>query len=210
MPHYFDSKPTTESKPKEITFRMNGIDFSFTTDCSVFSKTQLDFGSELLLKTAIVDLSNKIITGMSILDLGCGYGPIGTILKRVFPPISITMVDINERAVLLAKENAQKNLVKFADIRISDGFSEIQEQFDVVLTNPPIRAGKKTVFLFYEESFRHLNPNGILYVVIQKKQGAPSSVDRLKELFGNCEVMEKDGGYWILKSAKQTDEQVKI
>jgi len=202
MAHYFDSKPTTESKPKNIDFRMKGIDFSFKTDSGVFSKAQLDFGSELLLETAIRELSVNSGKELSILDLGCGYGPIGTVLKRVFPAISITMVDINERAVLLAKENSQKNLVKFANIFITDGFSEINEQFDVIVTNPPVRAGKKTVFQFYEGSFEHLNTSGTLYVVIQKKQGAPSSVDKLQELFGNCEVIEKDSGYWILKSVK--------
>ena len=205
MAHYYDSKPTADSSPREIKFRMKGIDFIFTTDKGVFSKTQLDFGSELLLKTVTQELPQNNGKGLSILDLGCGYGPVGIILKRVFPAIQITMADINERAVLLAKENSQKNLVKFADILESDGFSGIQAHFDVVLTNPPIRAGKKTVFRFYEESFDHLNPSGILYVVIQRKQGAPSSVDRLQELFGNCEVIEKDAGFWILKSVKNTE-----
>ena len=181
---------------------MNGIDFSFKTDKGVFSKNQLDFGSELLLKTVIPNLPHHSTKPCSILDLGCGYGPVGIVLKRVFPAIQVTMADINERAVLLTKENAQRNLVKFADILESDGFGGIQAMFDAVLTNPPIRAGKKTVFRFYEESFEHLNPSGVLYVVIQRKQGAPSSVDRLQELFGNCEVIEKDAGYWILKAVK--------
>ena len=203
MPHYYDEKPTTQSKPMEITFRIKGIDFSFTTDSGVFSKTQLDFGSKLLLETSIEDLSINSGKAMSVLDLGCGYGPIGTVLKRVFPAITITMVDINERAVLLANTNSQRNLVKFANIYQSDGFSEIKDQFDVILTNPPVRAGKKTVFSFYEGSFTHLNPSGAFYVVIQKKQGAPSSVEKLLELFGNCEVIDRDSGYWILKSIKQ-------
>ena len=102
MTHYYDSKPATESKPQEIAFRMRGIDFLFTTDRGVFSKTQLDFGSELLLKTVMWDLPQNNGNGMSLLDLGCGYGPIGTVLKRVFPAITVTMADINERAVLLA------------------------------------------------------------------------------------------------------------
>ena len=203
MPHYYDEKPTPQSKPLEITFRIKGIDFSFTTDSGVFSKTQLDFGSKLLLETSIEDLSINSGKAMSVLDLGCGYGPIGTVLKRVFPAITITMVDINERAVLLANTNSQRNLVKFANIYQSDGFSEIKDQFDVILTNPPVRAGKKTVFSFYEGSFTHLNPSGAFYVVIQKKQGAPSSVEKLLELFGNCEVIDRDSGYWILKSIKQ-------
>lgn len=205
---YFDPKPETESKPQEISFRMKGIDFSFTTDRSVFSKTRLDFGSELLLETVIEDLPSKTGGTLSLLDLGCGYGPIGTVLKRIFPPISITMADINERAVFLAKENAQKNLVKFANILVSDRFGEISETFDVILTNPPIRAGKKTVFEFYEGSFDHLNPSGVLYVVIQRKQGAPSSMDKLTELFGNCETVAKDAGYWILKSIKNTEQSM--
>jgi 16S rRNA (guanine1207-N2)-methyltransferase len=203
MAHYFDPKPTTVSKPQEIAFRLNGIDFSFMTDHSVFSKTRLDFGSELLLKTVITELSaQKTGSGASVLDLGCGYGPIGTVLKRVFPAISIIMADVNERAVLLAKENAERNLVKFADIRVSDAFFGIPESFDAVLTNPPIRAGKKTVFGFYEGAFQHLKPTGKLYVVIQKKQGAPSSVEKLQELFGNCDVIWRDAGYWILRSEK--------
>ena len=206
MAHYFDPNPTTESKPQEIAFRMNGIDFSFITDHSVFSRTRLDFGSELLLKTVVSEFATqKSSRGVSVLDLGCGYGPIGTVLKRVFPGISIIMADINERAVLLAKENAERNLVKFADIRVSDAFSAITESFDAILTNPPIRAGKKTVFAFYDGAFRHLKPSGKLYVVIQKKQGAPSSVDKLQELFGNCDVIDREAGYWILKSIKSTE-----
>lgn len=206
MAHYFDPKPTTESKPQEIAFRMNGIDFSFITDHSVFSRTRLDFGSELLLKTVVSELSAQNTNGgISILDLGCGYGPIGTVLKRVFPGISITMADINERAVLLAKGNAERNLVKFADIRVSDAFSGIPESFDAILTNPPVRAGKKTVFGFYDGAFQHLKRSGKLYVVIQKKQGAPSSVDKLQELFGNCDVIDREAGYWIFKSVKTTE-----
>lgn len=202
MAHYYDSKPIAQSKPKEISFRMKGIDYNFITDNGVFSKTQLDFGTNLLLETAIKELSAKDKKDLSVLDLGCGYGPVGIVLKRSFPPISVSMIDINERAVLLAKENASKNLVKYLNIFISNGFENITDKYDVVLTNPPIRAGKKTVFEFYEGSYDHLNDQGVLYVVIQKKQGAPSSFDKLMELFGNCDVIEKEGGYWILKAVK--------
>lgn len=205
MAHYYDEKPTVESKPQEIEFRINGIDFRFKTDRGVFSKTKLDFGSELLIGTAIKDLVSHTVKELAILDLGCGYGPVGIAMKRVFPRASLTMVDINERAILLAKENAQNNLVKYANIFLSDGCDEVKEQFDVVLTNPPIRAGKSVVFRFYEGAFEHLKPAGILYVVIQKKQGAPSSQTKLTELFGNCEVIEREGGYWILKSIKKNN-----
>ncbi len=202
MSHYYDAKPETESKPKEISFRMKGIDFIFTTDSGVFSKSQLDFGTKLLLDTSISDLTLRGLKEYSILDLGCGYGPVGIVLKRAFPPVSITMADINERATNLAGSNAKANLVNYANIIISDGFANIKEDFDVILTNPPIRAGKKVVFEFYEGSYNHLNTCGVLYVVIQKKQGAPSSVDKLNVIFGNCEVIAREGGYWILKCIK--------
>ena len=73
---------------------------------------------------------------------------------------------------------------------------------DAILTNPPIRAGKQIVFRLYEDAYQTLHPGGILYVVIQKKQGAPSSVKKLEEIFGQCEVIEKNKGYWILLAKK--------
>ncbi|MHB1485104.1 MAG: class I SAM-dependent methyltransferase [Saccharofermentanales bacterium] len=200
MEHYFEQKPTSESAPQEIKFRIKGIDFSFLTDSGVFSKKQLDFGSELLIETVISDLPKKTGDKLSLLDLGCGYGAAGIVLKRVFPFISITMVDINERAVSLAKSNAERNLVKYANVLQTDVLDGITGGFDFIITNPPVRAGKKTVFKFYEQSLAHLNPSGILYVVIQRKQGAPSSEAKINELFGSCEVIEKKAGYWILKA----------
>ena len=202
MEQYFEQRPSSDSSPNEIKFRIRGIDFSFMTDSGVFSKKQLDFGSRLLIETVIKDMPKNTGDKLSMLDLGCGYGAAGIILKRVFPWISVTMADINERAVSLAKGNAERNLVRYADIRESDVLSGILDEFDVIITNPPVRAGKKTVFRFYEQSFSHLKKLGILYVVIQRKQGAPSSEAKLKELFGNCEAIEKEAGYWILKSVK--------
>ncbi|MHB8964219.1 MAG: class I SAM-dependent methyltransferase [Saccharofermentanales bacterium] len=123
-------------------------------------------------------------------------------IKRIFPETLITMADINKRAVDLAAENAVRNHVKFADIRVSDAFAEVEGTFDIILTNPPVRAGKKTVFRFYEESYDRLTADGILYVVIQRKQGAPSSSEKLESLFGNCTVAAKSAGYRVLKCSK--------
>ncbi len=202
QPHYFDAVPAVASDPREVRCRFNGTDFSFITDSGVFSKNKPDFGSELLLETFIAERKAGTANGVRIMDLGCGYGLVGIVAKRLFPETWITMADINERAVALAADNAARNQVKFADIRVSDGFSAVEGTFDIILTNPPVRAGKKTVFRFYEESFARLTQDGILYVVIQRKQGAPSSAEKLEELFGNCIVAAKSAGYRVLKCTK--------
>lgn len=202
QPHYFDAVPAVASDPREVSCRFSGIDFSFRTDAGVFSKNRPDFGSELMLNTFIEDRKAGTANGVRIMDLGCGYGLVGTVIKRVFPETWITMADINQRAIALASKNAERNHVKFADVRVSDVFSDIEGTFDIILTNPPVRAGKKTVFRFYEESFGRLTPDGILYVVIQRKQGAPSSSEKLENLFGNCIVAAKSAGYRVLKCTK--------
>ncbi|NLT11946.1 MAG: class I SAM-dependent methyltransferase [Clostridiaceae bacterium] len=209
--HYFSEQPSTPSKRKEIEFRIHGQDYLFFTDTEVFSKNAVDFGTELMLKTVISDLlNNKIKTG-ELLDLGCGYGVVGVVMKRVFPAMSVKMLDINSRAVSLAQENARHNFVGSVQVFSSDGFSGLPEDsrdFTVVLTNPPVRAGKSTVFSFYDGAFERLRDGGWLYVVLQKKQGAPSSMIYLERLFGRCEVIEKDKGYWIMKATKSKKDGV--
>ena len=202
MAHYYEENPQGESDRRVIQARMHGMDFFFTTDSEVFSKKFLDFGSRLLLETAIADLAEKGRKKGKLLDLGCGYGPIGIIMKRVYSSMEVTMVDINNRALELARENAETNGVKFVDIHHSDGASEVTGLYDVVLTNPPVRAGKQTVFSFYDGAYDHMAEGALLYVVLQKKQGAPSSEKYLQEKFGNCEVIAKESGYWIMRSVK--------
>lgn len=202
MAHYFDEIPTSPSSPKNIEARFHGIDFVFESDSDVFSKRQIDFGTKLLLDTAIFDLHTRCIKKGRLLDLGCGYGVMGITMKRVFPAMDVVMADINQRALALSKENAKTNHSPFVTIVPTDGWEKIEGDFNVVMTNPPVRAGKKTVFAFYDGAFEHLQPGGFLYVVLQKKQGAPSSLSHLEQLFGNCEIMVKEAGYWIMRSQK--------
>lgn len=202
MAHYFEENPTTPSDPKSISLRVHGIDFVFTSDADVFSKKKVDFGTTLLLETATADLHHRCIRKGRLLDLGCGYGVIGITMKRVFPAMDVVMADINQRALALTAENAKTNHCPYVSIVSSDGWSQLTDSFDVVITNPPVRAGKKTVFAFYDGAFEHLSPGGLLYVVLQKKQGAPSTLAHLETLFGNCEVMVKEVGYWIMRSQK--------
>jgi 16S rRNA (guanine1207-N2)-methyltransferase len=162
----------------------------------VFSRQYLDFGSQNLIQSFVLKQGAS-----KVLDLGCGYGPIGILLKGTYPQLDLTLVDVNERAVELAKENATSNQI-LVNATISNGYQNIKDTFDVVLLNPPIRAGKETIYRLYDETYDHLNQGGEFWLVIQKKQGAESTIKKLVSLFGNCEVITKNKGYFILKSKK--------
>ncbi|NLW89785.1 MAG: class I SAM-dependent methyltransferase [Clostridiaceae bacterium] len=204
MTHYFSAKPETPSEKSRIETRIRGIDFRFMTDTQVFSKRHVDFGTRLMLESAITELLARGIGRGRLLDLGCGYGVVGIAMKRVFPAMEVVMTDINERAVALSRENMKLNRCEFVSVIVSDGFSSIEGDFDVILTNPPVRAGKKTVFSFFDDSYSHLKEGGRLYTVLQKKQGAPSAYKKLQELFGSCEVIYKDSGYHIMRAIRSS------
>ena len=196
--HYYSKNPQTTSKPREWAFTLRGENIQFQTDTGVFSKNEVDFGSRLLIEA----FEESSIEG-PVLDVGCGYGPIGIAIAKSFPLKKVHMVDVNARAIELAKKNAVKNDVENVEIYESDGLSSVEEEgFSAILTNPPIRAGKETVFRFYEEACGKIAPGGSLWVVIQKKQGAPSTQEKLEALFGNCRVADKKKGYFIFEARK--------
>jgi 16S rRNA (guanine1207-N2)-methyltransferase len=196
--HYYSSKPEVESNPQTIQFELRGCPFRFKTDQGVFSKREVDFGSRTLIEN--FELPE---TEGDLLDVGCGYGPIGLALAKDFNDRKVHMVDVNERALTLASENAKVNGVENVNIYQSDRYQNVKEMnFAAILTNPPIRAGKETVHSILSESYDYLAEKGELWVVIQKKQGAPSAMDKMEELFSNVDVVAKKKGYYILKSVK--------
>ena len=196
--HYYSNKPQKESKPRQWKFTLLGHDFTFETDAGVFSKSEVDFGSRVL-----IDAFTMPEVAGDVLDVGCGYGPIGLSIAKANPERLIHMMDINTRAILLAEKNAKLNGVQNVRIFESDGLAAAGEiQAAAILTNPPIRAGKETIFRFYDESYEKLVERGELWVVIQKKQGAPSTVSHLEGMFSEVEVVEKKKGYWIIRAKK--------
>ena len=196
--HYYSRKPEVKSNRCTIIFQRHTHSIRFTTDAGVFSKKEVDFGTRTLLES----FEAPEVEG-PLLDVGCGYGPIGISIALEYPKRLVHMVDINERAVQLAAENAQANQVKNVKIYESEGFNSITENtFAAILTNPPIRAGKQVVHDILTKSYDHLVPNGELWVVIQKKQGAPSAKEKLEEIFEEVEVVKKNKGYFILKAVK--------
>ncbi|RKQ32355.1 class I SAM-dependent methyltransferase [Oceanobacillus halophilus] len=194
--HYFSQQPHSKSSPKTWKYILRDREFTFTSDIGVFSKNEVDFGSRLLIET----FEAPIISG-DILDVGCGYGPIGIALANSFQDRNIVMADINKRALSLAELNAKRNQIVNTEIIHSDGLANVGKRlFAAIVTNPPIRAGKKVVYKMFEESKSALLPNGELWVVIQKKQGAPSAKQKLEDLFGEVDIVARDKGYFIIKA----------
>ncbi|WP_302192462.1 class I SAM-dependent methyltransferase [uncultured Streptococcus sp.] len=191
---YYAENPDSAHDIHELKVTLLGQSFTFLTDSGVFSKKMVDYGSQILLNTLNFE------KGKTLLDLGCGYGPLGISLAKV-QGVKPTMVDINNRAIDLAKQNAQKNGVE-ADIFQSNIYEKINGTFDYIISNPPIRAGKQVVHTIISESINYLKVGGNLTIVIQKKQGAPSAKAKMEEVFGNVEILKRDKGYYILRSEK--------
>lgn len=191
---YYAENPDSAHDIHELKVTLLGQSFTFLTDSGVFSKKMVDYGSQVLLNT--LDFEK----GKTLLDLGCGYGPLGISLAKV-QGVKPTMVDVNNRAIDLAKQNAQKNGVE-ADIFQSDIYEKVNGTFDYIISNPPIRAGKQVVHTIISESINYLKVGGNLTIVIQKKQGGPSAKAKMEEVFGNVEILKRDKGYYILRSEK--------
>ena len=196
MSHYYDKEVNLKSERKSFNFLFNNKKFEFMTDNGVFSKGYIDFGTQQMLN----NFTESNLEG-PILDMCCGYGVVGIILKK-FTSSDIYMTDVNERAVELSKNNAKINKV---DVSIYSGnlFDSLPNiKFKNILVNPPIRAGKEIVFKIYEGSYDRLLVGGELYVVIQKKQGAPSTIKKLEELFSEVTIIAREKGYYIINAVK--------
>lgn len=197
--HYYDKYPNTAHDRKQWSTMLRGIQLKFVSDAGVFSKDDVDYGSRLLIECM------DIAEDAAVLDVGCGYGPIGLIAAMLAVRGYITMIDINKRALELARRNALLNGIHNVAVQESDGLNTLGEaRYSVILSNPPIRAGKELVHKIFAQSFEHLVNGGSLWIVIQKKQGASSAEIKLKQLFGegNVELVGKDKGYRVYRAKK--------
>jgi 16S rRNA (guanine1207-N2)-methyltransferase len=197
MSHYYTNDETLNHNIQTIEIKVKQTTLKLETDRGVFSKTGLDYGTRVLLEN--VELSSE---PLKVVDMGCGYGPIGLYIAKTYPNAIVYMTDINLRAIDLAIKNSRMNQLKNVAINQGFLFEHILEEVDIVLTNPPIRAGKQTIFTLYEQAFQKLKTGGLLYVVIQKKQGAPSTVAKLESFFGEVTILDINKGYWILSAKK--------
>ncbi|MBS6685874.1 class I SAM-dependent methyltransferase [Thomasclavelia spiroformis] len=194
MKHYYTENDDLISEPEQFIFNYRGKALTFVSDNGVFSKKMIDYGSRVLLEAISIDSSKK-----TLLDVGCGYGAFGIALKSVYPFLEIDMVDVNDRALNLARENLKLNNMS-ANVYLSNTYDKVENKYDLIVTNPPIRAGKEIVTKILVESKKYLNLNGEIWVVIQKKQGAPSAKKNLESVFKKVDIVKRDKGYYILRA----------
>lgn len=190
MSHYFLNDENLKSEIKEISLNINDVLFKFNTDNGVFSKGKVDYGTNLLIRNVI-----KLNPCGDVLDMGCGYGPIGIVIKKLFD-VNMTMVDVNKRGVHLTKMNAKKNNV-CVNVINSFGFSEISNNFDYIISNPPIRIGKDNLYNLIIDGMKHLKNNGMMVIVVRKEHGALSLIKDMSVHF-NVKCLDKDKGFLII------------
>ena len=198
MSHYFQDDPSLASKERRLSLEIDGKHLEFLSDNGVFSKDKIDEGTIIFLKVLVpLRLSGKI------LDLGCGYGPIGLTIAITSPKARVTLADINTRALALCDENARRlGLSSRVTCVESNIYENLKGTYDAILINPPIRAGKKVTYQMYEGALSHLVSGGKLYIVIRRNQGALTASKYIEDLFGNVTLLKKDKGYYMYEAKK--------
>lgn len=201
--HYFTTDPTAPSKPSTVRVEWGGSSHLFQVDRGVFSLSRLDPGTALLLDTV------PWTDGADVLDLGCGWGPIGLLAKKMTDAGRVVMVDPNSRALQLARETAQRWGIS-VDLRGGDGYGPLQpgEQFDFIVTNPPIRGGKDVFYPWVTHAHRWLKPGGSFWAVIRVRQGAESLERHMQKSFSQVTRAGRGAGYWVLSGSGVKDEPV--
>lgn len=193
MAHYFTNNENLSHDIEKIDVFIHSTNYYFYTDNGVFSKGELDFGTELLLKTFKFTYPQE----KEVLDIGCGCGPIGIYLSKL--GFAVDMCDVNERALSLAKQaiNEQKlNAYAF----LSDAYSAVDKKYDYILSNPPIRVGKEKLYEIVMQAKEHLKEGGEVWLVVRKDKGADSMVRDMREVYKSVEVVEKKKGFYIIKA----------
>ncbi|ABR54094.1 methyltransferase small [Methanococcus vannielii SB] len=196
--HYFSETPSSKHDEAVISGILRGKRFSFKTDSGVFSPKKIDKGTEILVNEL------ELLSSDDVLDIGCGYGVVG--ISIVAEVNSITMTDINKRSVNLAKHNLKLNNIsdKNIDVVQGDVYENVKcKNYDIIISNPPIKAGKDLIHRIITEGHLILKENGSIWMVIQTKHGAKSLAKFLEGVFGNVETITISGGYRVLKSVKK-------
>lgn len=195
--HYFSRKPKVKAQYGLIRAHLRGRFFEFLTASGVFSKKRIDLGTKVLIESmGLPDTGNA-------LDLGCGYGAVGIVAAAVHPKVCVYMVDVNEWAVRLSRENTKRNHVDNVVLRSGYLYEPVKDMlFDVILSNPPVSAGLKVVLPIIQQAPLHLNHDGSFQMVIRSKIGGKRLFGVMEETFGNAKVLAIESGYRVLLSKK--------
>ncbi len=197
MQHYFINKPHLASDYFTFTDNILNYMLNLKSCDNIFSKNKIDEGTRSLLET----VQKQCRFSGNGLDLGCGLGVIGITMCKLFD-VNMELVDINQTAVELTNFNLANNGVKNAKAYVSDGFSNVKNQFDFIISNPPIKTGKKLLFQLMEGAYNHLKPGGELVLVIRKDHGMESLKNYLNTLFNQVTILNRNKGYYILQAIK--------
>lgn len=189
--HYYSKTQTSAFRPEQITVQLKEDTFTLISASGLFSKSEMDFGTKLLIE--------HVTPVGKTLDLGCGYGVIGISFLRRHNNITVTLSDVNSRAVEITKENL-KTLKLDGKAVQSDIFENIDEQFDTIVTNPPYAAGRAICYAMIDGARAHLNRGGQLYVVARHAKGGKMLEKKMKEVFGNVKTVTKRGGFRVYAS----------
>ena len=192
MEHYFTNNENLKSELRDIKFSLDAYNFVFKSDNGVFSKNRIDYASLFLVKTFLTFKEKEY---NSILDVGCGYGFIGITLSKVLNK-HVDMIDINKRAVHLTNMNIDINKVD-GSVCVSDAYENITNKYDLIITNPPIRVGKKVLLDILKGGLEYLNKDGEIWFVISKDQGA-KSIKKELENSAKVEIIAKSKGFWVI------------
>ena len=188
---YFINNNELKSDEWVITYYYGSHCYEFLSDNGVFSKKKIDFGSITLVETY---LKNKKDI-KSFLDVGCGYGFLSIVLAKELKINQGVGVDVNFRALGLAQKNAKLNQVSVS-FKESNIYEKVEGLFDLIITNPPIRAGKQVVLDILLNAQNHLHKEGELWAVIRKDQGAKSIIKALLDTY-TVEIKEKNKGFYV-------------
>jgi len=201
--HYYTADPRSERNLRLIAEEIRGLSLRFMTDAGVFSKARIDRGTRILLEALPLDALQRSAPA-PLLDLGCGYGPIGIVLAKLFPGRLVYMVDPNRRAVELARRNAALNGARDVAVLEGEGYEPLPPgaALGAIVTNPPIRAGKRVVWDLVDGAPERLVPGGMFTCVAQTKHGAKSLRAHIESVFGNVQELEKEGGYRVLHAVR--------
>jgi 16S rRNA (guanine1207-N2)-methyltransferase len=190
---YFAERPRSASDRRELRFLYRGLMLTVRVDRGVFASTALDPGTALLIESLDPGRADRI------LDLGCGWGPIGLAAARAAPEGHVVLTDVNRRAALLARGNLRRNNVTNAEVRIGASFAPVaHERFDLIATNPPYHAGRELILEWLAEVPDHLAPGGRLLLVGKGSQGI-LFYQRWLEERAHVEVVNRGGGYRVLE-----------
>jgi 16S rRNA (guanine1207-N2)-methyltransferase len=190
--HYFTPNPSAARAPRRVRLALRDVQADLTTDTGVFSPTQVDTGTLVLLET----VPPPPAAG-DLLDLGCGYGPVTVALASRAPGATVWAIDVNERARELTRANAEAAKCTNVQVETPEGVPD-EVAFAAIWSNPPIKVGKAVLHEMLGRWLPRLTPDGVAYLVVQRHLGADSLHRWLSDEGFPTERLTSRRGYRIL------------